>query len=112
MVRIIFTYVLPLALPTLIYIAWTLWVRNKVRTNRAKAKAEGLDVEQGDHTHVGDYDLKMPWVRLVFAGVGLMMVALVLSVMLSPKNPEDSIYVPPHMDGDKIVPGQFLPRNQ
>ena len=110
MIRIFITYVLPLVLPTLLYFAWTAWVRKKVETNRTKAKAEGKDIEEGDHTHPEDFDIKTPWFRLILAGVGLMMVGLVLSVFFGSKNPPDSIYQPPRLEGNTVIPGQYAPK--
>ena len=109
MFRIILTYVLPLVLPTILYLAWTSWVTKKVRDNRAKAKAEGVE---GDHTEPEDYDIKTPWFRLILAGVGLLVVTLILSLFFGPKNPDGSVYQAPYMDGDTIVPGQFVPADK
>jgi len=105
--RMIITYILPLALPTALYFAWTVWVRNQVRANRAKAKVEG---GAGDHTNPTDFDMDTPWFRLILAGVALMTVGLVLSVFLGPKNAPNSVYQPPHMQGNTIVPGQYVPK--
>jgi len=110
MVRILITYILPLALPTIFYFAWTVWVRKQVQTNRAKAKTEGLEHTEGDHTEPEDYDIKMPWLRLILAGIGLMMVGLVLSVLFGPKNEPGSTYQPPRMENGNIVDGQFVPK--
>ena len=109
MVRIIITYILPLVLPTVLYFAWTQWVRKQVQSHRAQAAAEGV---AGDHTEPADYEIRAPWFRLILAGVILMMVGLVLSVFLSPKNPPDSTYQPPRLEGDTIVPGQFVPKSK
>ena len=107
MARMIITYFLPLVLPTVLYFAWTLWVRKQVQSHRAQAAAEGVP---GDHTEPEDYDIKTPWFRLVLAGVVLMMVGLVLSVFFGPKHAPDSIYQPPSLQGDTIVPGQYVPK--
>jgi len=109
MARIIITYILPLALPTLLYFAWTLWVRKQVKSHRAQAAADGVI---GDHTDPADYEIKTPWFRLILAGVALMIVGLVLSVFFGPKNAPDSIYQPPHLQGDTIVPGQYVPKSK
>ena len=109
MLRMIITYILPLVLPTVLYFAWTLWVRKQVQSHRAQAAANG---GEGDHTEVTDYEIKTPWFRLILAGVVLMMVGLVLSVFLSPKNPPQSTYQPPHLQGDTIVPGQYVPKSK
>lgn len=112
MARIIITYLIPLLLPSVMYFAWTWWVRKQVQANRAKAQAEGLEHVDGDHTEPEDYDIKTPWFRLILAGVGLMIVGLVISVFFGPKNAPDSVYQPPHMEGDTIVPGQFVPKSK
>jgi len=106
MLRIIVTYILPLALPTVLYFVWTAWVRKQVRTNRAKARSEGT----ADHTEPEEFDLKTPWFRLILAGVILMAVGLVLSVFLGPKNAPDSVYQPPRMENNTIIPGQYVPK--
>ena len=109
MFRIVLTYVLPLLLPTVLYLIWTAWVTKKVRANRAKAKAEGVE---GDHTEPEDYDIRTPWFRLILAGVALLVVSLVVTVLFGPKNPENSVYQPPRLEGDTIVPGQFVPADK
>ncbi|HEY9081409.1 hypothetical protein [Magnetovibrio sp.] len=109
MVRIFLTYILPLILPTVLYFAWTLWVRKQVERHRAQAQAEGVE---GDHTDPADYDIKTPWFRLILAGVVLMIVGLVISVFFGPKNAPDSVYQPPRMQGDTIVPGQYVPKSK
>ncbi|MBL4613815.1 MAG: hypothetical protein JKY27_02925 [Magnetovibrio sp.] len=108
MARIFITYILPLLLPTLMYFAWTVWVRKQVQANRAKAKTEGLKHTEGDHTEAEDYDIKMPWFRLILTGVGLMLIGLVLSVFFSPKNEPGSTYRPPYEKNGTIVPGEYV----
>lgn len=83
-------------------------MRKQVRANRAKAKAEGLEHVEGDHTEPEDYDIKTPWFRLILAGVGLMLVGLVLSVFFGHKNDPGSVYQPPYEKNGTIVPGQFV----
>jgi len=112
MARIILSYFLPLALPTVFYFAWTMWVRKQVTANRARARAAGAQNEHGDHTEVADFDIATPWFRLILAGVVLMMVSLVLSVFIGGKNPQGSVYQAPRMQGDTIIPGQFVAPSQ
>lgn len=109
MARIIITYIVPLLLPTAMYFAWTLWVRKQVKANRAKAKAEGLEHTEGDHTEPEDYEIRMPWFRLIMAGVGLTLVGLILSVFFGPKNEPGSTYKPPYEKNGTIVPGEYVP---
>ncbi|MBF0247478.1 MAG: hypothetical protein HQL36_05335 [Alphaproteobacteria bacterium] len=94
MARILFTYVLPLLLPTVLYFVWAAWARHKRRDEGAGAE---------------DVDIKTPWLALAGAGVALMTAGLVASALLGPKNEPGSVYYPPHMDGDVIVPGRYGP---
>ncbi len=111
MARIFISYILPLVLPTVLYFMWIQWVRKQVMANRAKAKAEGTpEGVHGDHTEPEDFDIKMPWFRLILAGVTLTLVGLVLSVFLGPKNTPDSIYRPPYEKDGVIIDGEFTPK--
>ncbi len=106
MTRIILSYFLPLILPSVLYFAWTIWVRKQVIANRAQAT--GNPNAPADHTEVADFDITTPWFRLILAGVVLMAVSLMLSVFIGGKNPPGSVYQAPRMEGDKIIPGQFV----
>ncbi len=107
MVRIFFTYILPLALPTLMYFAWVAWVRKKVQAKRTKAQAEGVEHVDGDDP--ADYDIKTPWLRLILAGIGLTAVGLVLTMVVFGQNEPGSVYQPPYVKEDgTIVPGQYV----
>jgi len=106
MLRIIITYILPLALPTVLYFIWTSWVRKQVRANRAKARSDATT----DHTEPEEFDIKAPWFRLILAGVTLVAIGLVLSVFLGPKNAPDAVYQAPRMENNTIIPGQYVPK--
>ena len=111
MVRIILTYILPLVLPTVMYFAWLSWVKKKIAAAKAQAAAEGApepDAEQIVH----DFEIKTPWLRLAMAGLGLVVVTLMLSLILLPDNPENSTYEPPRLENGDVVPGQFKPADQ
>ncbi len=91
MLRIVITYILPLALPTALYFAWVVWRR------KSKAPEEKPQIP-------------MPWFTLILAGLILMSLGLVMSVVLGPKNPPGSVYQPPRLENGKVVPGQFVPK--
>ncbi len=97
MVRIIFTYVVPLILPTIFYFSWMSWVRRKVTA----AKAAGEDVEH--------LDLKTPWLRLFLAGFVLMAVGLVVVATVGGEPPSASYQAPRYVDG-KIEPAISIPK--
>lgn len=113
MARIFISYILPLVLPSVLYFMWIQWVRRQINANRAKAKAEGHpEGIPGDHTRPEDFDIKMPWFRLIIAGVALTVVGLVLSVFIVPQNPPDSVYHAPYEKNGVIIEGEFTPKSK
>ena len=90
MIRIFFTYLLPLLLPTVLYFLWMLpsW-----RAAKAQGKEEPL-------WH------SAPWLWLFASGVGLIVIGLVFFGAHDGAAPSQS-YQPPHMEDDKLVPGRF-----
>ena len=90
MMRIFLTYVLPILLPSLLYVGWLFW-------RGAKA---GPDQARPDFADV-------PWSWLIGIGVAF---ALIIAVGTSLMGEGDvgKTYVPPHLDEKgNIVPGQF-----
>jgi len=104
MVRMLLTYVLPLFLPTILYFAWAAWVRAQITNKHAKEQDTDTPATTEE---VAAYDISAPWFRLILAGVALVVIGLVLSVILSPKNPPKSVYQPPHMENGKVIPGHY-----
>ncbi|HVM79448.1 MAG TPA: DUF6111 family protein [Stellaceae bacterium] len=90
MIRVLLTIVLPLLLPTLLYVLWVLTMR------RAELNAGGQLLQ------------KVPLVWLAAAGLAL--VALVLVVAsLGFGGSGNGVYVPPTTVDGKIVPGHVVP---
>ena len=89
MPREILTLVVPLVLPTLLYLAWlrlTHW-----------SEAGGAVIWH-----------KLPWVWLVVTGVVLTaLVLFVVTVHFGTATP--GVYVPPHAESGQIVPGHIEP---
>jgi hypothetical protein len=75
--------IVPLLLPTGVYIAWRLWLGRSLQ-------------------------LPARWVWLLAAGLILAAVTLV-AVSLDFGGPRSGSYVPPHVDGGQIVPGHVVP---
>ena len=89
MLRVLLTIVLPLVLPTAIYLAW-------VRTTQPA----------GDSGPVRWRAL--PWIWL--AGAGTVLLVLVLFVVnVHFGSPETGLYVPPRWENGHIVPGHVEP---
>jgi len=99
MFRMFITYVVPLVLPTLFFMVWAAWARRKIAATHATE-------EQAQEIVA----IKTPWFRLILAGIGLMVVGLLLSVLLGPKNPPKNVYQAPHIVDGKIVPGKYAPK--
>lgn len=89
MIRILFTYVLPLLLPSAIYFLWMLPARRR-------AKAEGRE---------DPFWEKPPWLWL--AGIGVLLFGASLAFFgLGEGGPAWSDYEPPRIEDGGIVPGR------
>jgi hypothetical protein len=90
MLRIIFEIVLPLVLPTALYLGWVFLLR----------WAGGSDAAFGWAT--------LPWLWLATAGV-VLLAGFLLVVTVRFGTAEQGIYVPPRWTGSHIVPGHIEP---
>ena len=90
--RIILTYVLPLVLPTLVYVAWVGYARKK---------------------HVGAGDGDLPGLRLrplfwsLVTGFVLLLGGLATIALMSGAPPDSGEYQSPRLQDGKIVPPYF-----
>ena len=90
MLRVVLTIVLPLLLPTGLYLLW---------------------IATLGPSHEGDAIpwAAMPWIWL--AGAGAVLLAIVLFVVtVHFGSPQEGVYVPPRWQGDRIVPGHVEPK--
>jgi len=85
--RLIFTYLVPLALPIIMYAIWVNYARKKNPEN-PMAFFDG------------------PWVWAVAAGIGLLMGTLMTIAVIGRHEP-GADYVPPRMEDGRVVPGEF-----
>jgi hypothetical protein len=90
MLRVLLTIVLPLVLPTALYLLW-------VRTTQWEDGGGAMRWRA------------LPWLWLAVAGVVLL--ALVLFVVtVHFGTSEQGVYVPPRYEGGHVVPGHIEPR--
>ena len=90
MLRVFLTVVLPLLLPTLLYLLWVCTFGAEHSGNVVRWTA-------------------VPWIWL--AGAGVVLLALVLFVVtVHFGSPQEGVYVPPRWEGGRIVPGHIEPR--
>ena len=87
--RVFLTIVLPLALPTVLYLLW-------LRATHSPEAAAGVRWQA------------LPWLWLVAAGVVLLATVLV-TVTVHFGTPQPGVYVPPQYRGGRIVPGHIEP---
>ena len=85
MTRVFLTVILPLLLPTALYVLWS------VGAGRAQAVASN------------DPWRALPWPWL--AAAGAVLAALVLGMLVEIGGTRDGVYVAPHLEDGKIVPG-------
>jgi len=91
MLRVLLTIVLPLLLPTALYLLWVTTLR-PVRRNGATPWAV------------------LPWVWLAGAGVALLVIVLlVVTVHFGVR--QEGVYVPPRWQNGHIVPGHIEPKS-
>lgn len=91
MIRAFLTVILPLLLPTALYLLWAVAMR--------RADAAGMsDLLRG-----------LPWTWLSAAGVVLLVGMLILLAFGFGRSADTAHYVPPHTIDGKIVPGHVEP---
>jgi len=91
MLRVLLTIVLPLLLPTALYLLWVTTLRPP-RQNGATLW------------------MALPWLWL--AGVGVALLTIVLFVVtVHFGGPQEGVYVPPRWQNGHIVPGHFEPKS-
>lgn len=90
MIRVLLTIVVPLLLPTVLYVLWLSTL------GRPELAGAGMPWRG------------LPWAWLAVAGVALVALMLVaLSVGLG--EGQQGTYVPPHVKDGRIVPGRIVP---
>lgn len=91
MIRAFLTIILPLLLPTALYLLWVFAMR--------RAEAAG----------VGELLRGLPWIWLGGAGVVLLVAVLVLAALGFGRSADTADYVPPRAVGGRIIPGHIEP---
>ena len=89
MLRVFLTIVVPLVLPTVIYLAWMQALQSAPRDGLARWSA-------------------LPWLWLGAAGV-ILLVAVLLVVTVGFGTSQSGVYVPPRWENGHIVPGHVEP---
>ena len=93
MLRVLIEYVVPIVLPSLLYLAWLAY--------------ENRRIAQGGEGVVRRWQ-EGPWVWLFAAGVALAVAGTLLLSLLAGFRTEGR-YVPPHVEDGRIVPGHVEP---
>jgi hypothetical protein len=90
MLRVLLTIVLPLLLPTAIYVAWIAFASRSANGEKLRLST-------------------MPLVWLALAGVALL-AAVLVTVTVHFGEPVSGRYVPPRYEDGRVVPPQLEPR--
>ena len=90
MPRILLTIVLPLLLPTALYLLWV---------NTLRPAREGSAISR-----------TAPWLWLAGAGVALLAIVLFV-VTVHFGAPQEGVYVPPRWENGRIIPGHIEPKS-
>jgi hypothetical protein len=90
MVRIVFTYIVPLLLPSAVYFAWG-WYRTRYV---AEHDGQAPKLESG------------PWALLLFLGAVLTLASFATTALLQ-GSAAGSVYTPPHLENGQVVPGRM-----
>ena len=91
MIRTLIYYLVPLLLPTVIYVLWMLYARFRART-----------VPEGE---MPSWE-RTPWLLLFGSGVVLAAAALFTYAFVTGGTP-DGAYKPAHLEDGRIVPGHI-----
>ena len=89
MLRVFLTVVVPLLLPTALYLLWVTTLRPSPGAGAVSWRA-------------------VPWLWLAGAGAVLLTIVLV-GVTVHFGTPQQGVYVPPRWDGQQIIPGHIEP---
>ena len=93
MARILLEYVLPIVLPSLVYLAWLAHERRRIAR---EGMGKPLRWQDG------------PWPWLVGSGLALAVLVAIASALLGGSDIEGT-YVPPRVEDGRIVPGHVEP---
>lgn len=94
MARIVFEFVLPILLPTILYGLWLVAMRRR-------AEAAGSDKQP--------LWVEAPWIWLLALGVAFAAL-ITLALALFDGGPADGVYVAPRIKDGQVVPGHVEPR--
>lgn len=108
---LLFTYLLPLLLPTAVYMLWRLWRARSVAAAKPVSEGpagEGID-GSGPASLGQEIDWRdAPWLMLALAGVALLSAVLLIGALSHRSGPPER-YVPPRLEDGRIVPGELRP---
>lgn len=105
---LLFAYLLPLLLPTVVYMLWRIWHERATAPGRVSGAAD-TPVE-GDSATLPASEIAWrdaPWLWLAIAGIGLMAVVMLIGAFIHDTAPALR-YVPPHIENGKVVPGELV----
>lgn len=95
MIRVFLFFILPIVLPTLMYLGWLYFIRQDDEGEGGKAAL----VREG------------PWFSLILAGLALMIIGLISVAVTGGMSP-GGVYQAPYAKDGKIIPGRMAPQQE
>lgn len=108
MLRVILTILVPLLLPTLVYLGYIAFTAR----GRAAAAPAGGEAEEEGAVAARPWTEDIPWLWLIGSGV-LLMSALLITLALTTGHERGGVYIPAHRLPDgTYVPARTVPADQ
>ncbi len=106
---LLFAYLLPLLLPTAIYMLWRVWRERGTAAGGVQGGA-AAPVEGNSATLPTNEIMwrDAPWLWLALAGTALMGIVMLIGVFVHDTAPAVR-YIPPHIEDGRVVPGELRP---
>lgn len=104
-----FAYLLPLLLPTALYMLWRIWRERAVVSGDGSGSPDTPTDGKSAILPANEIAWRdAPWLWLAAAGIALMGVVVLTGVFIHEAAPAMR-YVPPHIENGRVVPGELQP---
>ncbi|MCR9256428.1 MAG: hypothetical protein NXI16_10070 [Alphaproteobacteria bacterium] len=99
MIRVFLLILLPVLVPTIVYLIWMF-------RQRQKAKTEGLPLDQAPSLATA------PWPVLIASSALLLAGGIVIFLFIDDRASPGRVYIPPMIENGEIVPGRHVPAGE
>jgi len=96
MIRVFLLILLPVLIPSIVYVIWMV-------RQRRKARAEGLPLDEAPSLE------NAPWPVLIASSGILLAIGIGLFLFIDTRGNPGETYIPPRIEDGVVVPGQHVP---